>query len=152
MLLLTFNRAIMSYHNMKMDEINKIIRELWRNTYKGNGKLLFGYCGWLVWHRRVCQWFHRYSVMHDVRCICNMYFCTVTHHVKKKRSVFKSYLDFLWCTDIETIEIRSDEDEAGLMKTRRTYNYRVVMIKGDTALDMRGRCSAGQKVSDHLLC
>lgn len=24
---------------MKMDEINKIIRELWRNTYKGNGKV-----------------------------------------------------------------------------------------------------------------
>ena len=29
----------MSYHKMKMDEINKIIQELWRNTYKGNGKL-----------------------------------------------------------------------------------------------------------------
>lgn len=29
---------------------------------------------------------------------------------------------------------------------RRVYNYRVVMVKGDTALDMRGRCSAGQKV------
>lgn len=36
------------------------------------------------------------------------------------------------------------------MKARRTYNYRVVMIKGDTALDMRGRCSAGQKVRGHL--
>lgn len=83
------DKAIMSYHNMKMDEINKIIRELWRNTYKGN--------------------------------------------------------------DIETIEIRSDEDEAGLMKARRTYNYRVVMIKGDTALDMRGRCSAGQKVLASLI-
>lgn len=32
------------------------------------------------------------------------------------------------------------------MKARRVYNYRVVMIKGETALDMRGRCSAGQKV------
>lgn len=31
---------------------------------------------------------------------------------------------------------------------RRTYNYRVVMVKGDTALDMRGRCSAGQKVAE----
>ena len=30
-------RAIMKYHTMKMDEINKIIRDLWRNTYKGNG-------------------------------------------------------------------------------------------------------------------
>lgn len=144
---MTFNRAIMSYHNMKMDEINKIIRELWRNTYKGNGKLVLGYCGWLVWHLRVCQWFHRYSVMHDIDAFVTCIFVLSLIMWKSK-----SYWDFLWCTDIETIEIRSDEDEAGLMKTRRTYNYRVVMIKGDTALDMRGRCSAGQKVSDHLLC
>jgi len=52
--------------------------------------------------------------------------------------------------DIDTIEIRSDEDEGGIMKNRRNYNYRVVMIKGDTALDMRGRCSAGQKVTLYL--
>lgn len=28
----------------------------------------------------------------------------------------------------------------------RSYNYRVVMRQGDTELNMRGRCSAGQKV------
>ncbi|CAG2192451.1 RAD50 [Mytilus edulis] len=28
--------AIMRYHSLKMEEINKIIRELWRNTYRGN--------------------------------------------------------------------------------------------------------------------
>ena len=32
------DRAIMAYHRTKMDEINKIIRELWRTTYRGNGK------------------------------------------------------------------------------------------------------------------
>lgn len=51
--------------------------------------------------------------------------------------------------DIEYVEIRSDVDEnssAGVR--RRVYNYRVVMVKGDTALDMRGRCSAGQKVPE----
>ncbi|ORY43318.1 hypothetical protein BCR33DRAFT_738609 [Rhizoclosmatium globosum] len=74
--------AIMKYHTMKMDEINKIIRELWVNTYKGN--------------------------------------------------------------DIETIEIRSDNE--GSTAKNRSYNYRVVMIKEQTELDMRGRCSAGQKV------
>ena len=31
----------MNYHNVKMDEINKIVRELWRNTYRGNGKGVF---------------------------------------------------------------------------------------------------------------
>ncbi|KAI8848971.1 P-loop containing nucleoside triphosphate hydrolase protein [Chytridium lagenaria] len=78
--------AIMKYHSMKMEEINKIIRELWVNTYKGN--------------------------------------------------------------DIETIEIRSDNEN---VKGNRTYNYRVVMIKEQTELDMRGRCSAGQKVLAALI-
>ncbi|XP_074657716.1 DNA repair protein RAD50.L-like [Tubulanus polymorphus] len=83
------DQSIMKYHNLKMDEINKIIRDLWRSTYKGN--------------------------------------------------------------DIETIEIRSDGDESGQMKTRKTYSYRVVMVKGDKAIDMRGRCSAGQKVLASLI-
>ncbi|XP_060561862.1 DNA repair protein RAD50-like isoform X1 [Ruditapes philippinarum] len=84
------DKAIMNYHNMKMSEINKIIRDLWRQTYRGQ--------------------------------------------------------------DIETIEIRSDEDDSAAMKTRKTYNYRVVMIKpGDAVIDMRGRCSAGQKVLASLI-
>uniref|UniRef100_A0A8C5BL03 RAD50 homolog, double strand break repair protein n=1 Tax=Gadus morhua TaxID=8049 RepID=A0A8C5BL03_GADMO len=84
------DQTIMKFHSMKMDEINKIIRDLWRSTYRGQ--------------------------------------------------------------DIEYVEIRSDVDEnssAGVK--RRTYNYRVVMMKGDTALDMRGRCSAGQKVLASLI-
>ncbi|XP_014892264.1 DNA repair protein RAD50 [Poecilia latipinna] len=84
------DQTIMRFHSMKMDEINKIIRDLWRSTYRGQ--------------------------------------------------------------DIEYVEIRSDVDEnssAGVK--RRVYNYRVVMVKGDTALDMRGRCSAGQKVLASLI-
>jgi len=54
----------------------------------------------------------------------------------------------LFCLDIETIEIRSDEEEGiGGANRRRTFNYRVVMIKNGVAIDMRNRCSAGQKVS-----
>ncbi|KAG6237042.1 hypothetical protein E4U25_003111 [Claviceps purpurea] len=46
-------------------------------------------------------------------------------------------------TDIDTILIRSDnESSAG----KRSYNYRLCMVKQDTEMDMRGRCSAGQKV------
>ncbi|XP_012860001.1 DNA repair protein RAD50 [Echinops telfairi] len=86
----TLDQAIMKFHSMKMEEINKIIRELWRNTYRGQ--------------------------------------------------------------DIEYIEIRSDADEnVSASDKRRNYNYRVVMLKGDTALDMRGRCSAGQKVLASLI-
>ena len=60
----------------------------------------------------------------------------------------------LTLVDIETIEIRSDEDESelsGASKARRSYNYRVVMIRQGTALDMRGRCSAGQKVPTNFM-
>ncbi|RDD38672.1 DNA repair protein RAD50 [Trichoplax sp. H2] len=87
------DRAIMRYHYSKMVEINKIIRELWINTYRGS--------------------------------------------------------------DIDTIEIRSEEEQdaiaAAAPRSRRSYNYRVVMLKGDIALDMRGRCSAGQKILASLI-
>jgi len=29
----------MSYHRLKMDEVNKIIDDLWRDTYDGGGRL-----------------------------------------------------------------------------------------------------------------
>jgi DNA repair protein RAD50 len=49
--------------------------------------------------------------------------------------------------DIDTIEIQSgQEKKSGNSTATKSYNYRVVMRKGDTELDMRGRCSAGQKV------
>jgi hypothetical protein len=44
------------------------------------------------------------------------------------------------------MKIVSDHDEQTSTTTRKSYNYRVVMIKNDVELDMRGRCSAGQKV------
>nr|XP_031864453.1 uncharacterized protein CI109_000367 [Kwoniella shandongensis]KAA5531525.1 hypothetical protein CI109_000367 [Kwoniella shandongensis] len=49
-------------------------------------------------------------------------------------------------TDIDGIRIVSDHDETSSTTTRKSYNYRVVMVKNDVELDMRGRCSAGQKV------
>lgn len=39
-----------------------------------------------------------------------------------------------------------DQGERSASARRRTYNYRVVMIQQGKTLDMRGRCSAGQKV------
>ncbi|OBA23026.1 hypothetical protein METBIDRAFT_34880 [Metschnikowia bicuspidata var. bicuspidata NRRL YB-4993] len=80
------DNAIMKYHSMKMDEINRILRELWTQTYRG--------------------------------------------------------------TDIDSIEIKCDVTN----QTRgRSYNYRVVMYKRSSELDMRGRCSAGQKVLTSIL-
>ncbi|SLM33620.1 P-loop containing nucleoside triphosphate hydrolase [Lasallia pustulata] len=75
------DKAIMKYHSLKMEEINRIAEELWKKTYQG--------------------------------------------------------------TDVDTVLIRSD-NETG--KGNRSYNYRVCMVKQDAEMDMRGRCSAGQKV------
>ncbi|KAL6122201.1 hypothetical protein NUSPORA_00790 [Nucleospora cyclopteri] len=46
--------------------------------------------------------------------------------------------------DIEKIELKSD-------LTATTYNYRIVMYKNNVELDMRGRCSAGQKMISSIL-
>ena len=73
--------AIMKYHSVKMEEINQIAGELWRQTYQGS--------------------------------------------------------------DVDTIMIRSENDNA---TSKRSYDYRVVMVKSNAEMDMRGRCSAGQKV------
>ena len=47
--------------------------------------------------------------------------------------------------DIDQIEIVSGEEGAS-SQAKRSYNYRVVMRKMDADLDMKGRCSAGQRV------
>lgn len=46
--------------------------------------------------------------------------------------------------DISNIEIQSGMEPGS--KAAKSYNYRVVMTKGGAKLDMRGRCSAGQRV------
>ncbi|KAL7541621.1 hypothetical protein ACHAXR_011068 [Thalassiosira sp. AJA248-18] len=76
------DKALLRYHGMKINDINKIIRELWALTYKGE--------------------------------------------------------------DITNIEIQSGQDSGS--RANRSYNYRIVMSKGNTQMDMRGRCSAGQRV------
>ena len=45
-------------------------------------------------------------------------------------------------TDIDTIKISADAEGGA----RKNYSYRVVMLKDKVEMDMRGRCSAGQKV------
>lgn len=74
------DKALLRYHGLKIQEINKIIKELWSLTYRGE--------------------------------------------------------------DITNIHLSSDQEG----NSTKSYNYRVVMTKGTTELDMRGRCSAGQRV------
>lgn len=72
----------------------------------------------------------------------------VTKYHTLKMEQVNSIMDELWRatymgTDIDTIYIKSDLE---VKANTRTHNYRVVMLKRDVELDMRGRCSAGQKV------
>jgi DNA repair protein RAD50 len=46
--------------------------------------------------------------------------------------------------DINNIQIISGQESGS--RSSRSYNYRVVMEKGGSKMDMRGRCSAGQRV------
>ena len=60
-------------------------------------------------------------------------------------------IDYLWKktyqgTDIDTILVRSDTDGKVNASGLRSYQYRVCMVKDGVELEMRGRCSAGQKV------
>ncbi|XP_023226212.1 DNA repair protein RAD50-like [Centruroides sculpturatus] len=78
------------------------------------------------------------------------------YHAMKMSEVNKIIRE-LWMktyagNDIDYIEIKADDDQAFIgLERRRTYNYKVVMIKGDIEIDMRGRCSAGQKVLASLI-
>ncbi|CDK28062.1 unnamed protein product [Kuraishia capsulata CBS 1993] len=72
------------------------------------------------------------------------------YHSLKMKEINK-IIDELWKktysgTDVDTILIKSDMASSQVKSAGRSYNYRVVMVKQDTELDMRGRCSAGQKV------
>ncbi|PRP84324.1 hypothetical protein PROFUN_07625 [Planoprotostelium fungivorum] len=52
-------------------------------------------------------------------------------------------------TDIDAIQLRANSESTSARAS--SYNYRVVMMKAGVELDMRGRCSAGQKVLASLV-
>jgi len=91
----------------------------------------------------------------------NKYYKALDHsvmiyHNKKmeeiNRLVFKLWKQAYRGTDIDHIKIVSDEnDERSAEDKRKTFNYRVVMVKNGREMDMRGRCSAGQKVIASLV-
>lgn len=53
--------------------------------------------------------------------------------------------------DIDNIQVKFNEDTgASKTSTKRSYQYRVVMIRQGVEQDMRARCSAGQRVSFYI--
>ena len=74
----------------------------------------------------------------------------MVYHHEKMKEINSTLADFWRLTykgnDIEAIEIKSDVSKESGCRIR-SYNYRIVLKTHDDAeLDMRGRCSAGQKV------
>lgn len=53
-------------------------------------------------------------------------------------------------TDTSSIEISTEHTE-NVGSNKRTYNYKLVQTKHGCKMDMRGRCSAGQKVRIELI-
>jgi DNA repair protein RAD50 len=70
---------------------------------------------------------------------------------KRKMSEVNKVLRELWQktytgADIDRIEVKSEPAKQTGSGRSRSYDYRVVMHCGGVELDMRGRCSAGQRV------
>lgn len=50
-------------------------------------------------------------------------------------------------TDTSSIQIRMEPTEMGVIK--RSYNYKLIQTKHGCEMDMKGRCSAGQRVRSY---
>ena len=88
------------------------------------------------------------AVVEDLKCYGSALDKAIMQFHSLKMEQINATIEELWKatyqgTDVDTILIRSD-NESG--KGNRSYNYRVCMVKSDVEMDMRGRCSAGQKV------
>eukprot|EP01060_Flectonema_neradi_P029882 TRINITY_DN4236_c1_g1_i7.p1 TRINITY_DN4236_c1_g1~~TRINITY_DN4236_c1_g1_i7.p1 ORF type:complete len:518 (+),score=126.46 TRINITY_DN4236_c1_g1_i7:31-1554(+) len=81
--------------------------------------------------------------------------CALMKYHDEKITEMNEIIKDLWIrtykgNDIDHIELRSDVELSATSRTRN-YNYRVVMVRGGVSLDMRGRCSAGQRVLASLV-
>lgn len=90
----------------------------------------------------------------------NMYYKAldnaITSFHKSKMEEINKLIKNFWTlayqgNDIDYIQIVSEEEERSASDRRRSYNYRVVMYRRNKEMDMKGRCSAGQKVLGSLI-
>lgn len=90
-------------------------------------------------------------VNHDLDKYCAAMQHAILQFHSIKMEEINQTLDYLWKktyqgTDIDTILIRTEADGKMTVTGMRSYQYRVCMVKDGVEMDMRGRCSAGQKV------
>lgn len=77
----------------------------------------------------------------------------IEYHEERMATVNKS-MKKLWDliytgTDTTSIQIRTEATTTASDK-RRSFNYKFIQIKHGVEMDMKGRCSAGQKVRQYL--
>ena len=97
-------RAITQYHMLKMDEVNKIIKEYWIKIYRGGGDS-----------------FQLYGTV----CIISSFQSVYS---------IKFYIaSAVYILDIDNIEIESShEADSSSIAKRRAYNYRVKLLNENT--------------------
>uniref|UniRef100_A0A1A9WRR6 Zinc-hook domain-containing protein n=1 Tax=Glossina brevipalpis TaxID=37001 RepID=A0A1A9WRR6_9MUSC len=80
-----------------------------------------------------------------------------TEKMKEINRLIREYWRMIYRgNDIDYIQIQTADDpetkkEANPANRRRSYNYRVVQSKNNSVIEMRGRCSAGQRVLASLI-
>lgn len=74
----------------------------------------------------------------------------MTDYHKDRMNAVNEVMSRMWCavykgSDIKGIQIKTDAT-ARQESLRRQFNYKLVQIKHGVEMEMRGRCSAGQRV------
>lgn len=76
------------------------------------------------------------------------------YYHEERMSTVNKIMERLWGRvyngrDTTTIQIRTEATE-GVGSSKRSYNYRLIQKKHGVEMEMKGRCSAGQKVLQWL--
>ena len=135
----TINKNIGKVEELK-NNLNRLTQELKNGTYtnieKKYNKLKLNYIASIQTQKEI----ENYHEALDQSLL--------KYHGKRMEEINK-LINYYWSMtykgkDIKSIEIKSDFEKTA--KTRN-YNYRIVFFTpGGSGLDMRGRCSAGQKI------
>jgi len=111
-------KAILRFHAAKMEEINKAIKELWQKTYKGS----------------------------DIESIALRADAGDGVDLGGGSNFVGASSSSSTAASASAAAVAATTGTSVGGKAARSYNYRLVMTTGGAELEMRGRCSAGQKV------
>ena len=135
----TINKNIGKVEELK-NNLNRFTQELKNGTYtnieKKYNKLKLNYIAAIQTQKEIENYYEALDQS------------LLKYHGKRMEEINK-LINYYWSMtykgkDIKSIEIKSDFEKSA--KTRN-YNYRIVFFTpGGNGLDMRGRCSAGQKI------